>query len=186
MRRRPLNLTEALLRELAFALIEEKEYIRSKEDMMKVADVAWDLLIKAYAPLPGGFKTARDIDHLVSKSHIWTLVKKEGEVIALRVYKQAHGLKGIASATNGTKEGKDALRSMIKKGLKKSWAEISGPMERFVMRLGGEKYKVPSEKAQDLIGAKHPILSYDDDGFHYTRAIRGTKFRKIIVGSPDY
>lgn len=97
------------------------------------------------------------------------------------MYKSQFGRKAIASATNGTSEGKNALFEIYKEDLTRAWTECSGPVEKVLKKLGGDSYIVPAKYAEQLTG-KEVVIS--EDGLHYTRTIGGHSHEKIIIGTP--
>lgn len=151
-------------------------------DKEKYASEVWDMLIKAYEPV-GGFGTAANVEELVNTPGMWKLVVRDGAVSALTIYKDQHGRKAIASATNATRAGSKDYR-MIRQDdttLTRSWAEVSGKPEELFKKIGAAP--IPHKFANILTG-KH-ILKYNDDGYHYTRLIAGTPREKIIYGTVE-
>lgn len=114
------------------------------KDKAKYVDECWDLLQEAYA-YAGGFKSAPTREALIADSFLWKLNTRGGKVVALRIYKQSYGRKAIASATDGSSMGKSAIKEIYREDLTRAWAEVSGAVEATLLRLGGEKYKVPAK-----------------------------------------
>ena len=160
-------------------LLERIVNLYDDSDKREYAQAVWDLLQQSYQFI-GGFKSAVGIDELIEKTGLWKLVIRDGEITAVGLYRDQYGRKSIASGTNGSYQGKKDFR-MIKKDdikLKRAWAEVSGPVE-IIMRKAGAK-PIPSKLATLL--TNHEILSYDNDGFHYTRLIGGKPVVKIMYG----
>lgn len=145
----------------------------------KYADVVWDMLTKSYVKA-GGFKSARDVEDLINDSSLWKLSRKDGRIIAVSVYKDKFGRKAIASGTDGTSEGKqEFVRMMVSDIIQnRAWAEVSGAAEHLKIKHGATP--VPNRYAAMLTGKD--ILSYNPDGYHYTRLIAGEPHEKMIVG----
>lgn len=150
------------------------------EDKAKYADRVWDMLQVAYEPV-GGFGSAANVEELIDTPGLWKLVVRDGEITALTLYKDAHGRKAIASATNRQKSGSKDYK-MIRQAdheLSRSWAEVSDKPEILFQKMGA--HPIPNKFAHILTG-KH-ILDYNDDGYHYTRLIAGHPHEKIIYGT---
>ena len=160
--------------------------VTNNNDMSKYVDIVWDMLQNAYKEI-GGFLTAKTKDELIKKSSLWKMVRRNGKILAVKIYtSKKGGRKSIACATDGTKEGKDALYSIIKEDIKmmdqrQAWAEVSGKMEYLYNKFGG--VVVPSKYIQDILADKE-IFNQKNDG-HYNRNIKGEPHEKIIYGWID-
>lgn len=160
--------------------------VTNNNDMNKYVDIVWDMLQNAYKEI-GGFLTAKTKDELIKKSSLWKMVRRNGKILAVKIYtSKKGGRKSIACATDGTKEGKDALYSILKEDIKmmdqrQAWAEVSGKMEYLYNKFGG--VIVPSKYIQDILADKE-IFNQKDDG-HYSRNIKGEPHEKIIYGWID-
>ena len=144
-----------------------------------VASEVWDLLQQAYQSI-GGFKSAASAEELVHDSGLWKLVRRNGVITAVSIYKDSHGRKSIASGTNGTDQGKSDYRMVKDEDLrfKRAWAEVSGAVEKIMARSGADP--IPARFAEFLTGKK--VLEFNPDGVHYTRLIAGHPHEKIIYG----
>jgi hypothetical protein len=151
------------------------------EDKQKYAQQVWDILQASYANLPGGFATAATIEELIEKSWLWKMVKRDGKIVAVQIYKDKYGRKGIAGGSDGSSIGKTEVGKIIADDLKlnRSWAEVSGSPERIMTTLGATP--TPNTLAAMLTGKE--ILSLNPDGYHYTRLIGGKPLEKIIFGT---
>jgi hypothetical protein len=147
----------------------------------KYSDQVWEILQKSYSSVPGGFATASSVDELIEKSGLWKFVIRNKQITAIQVYKDHFGRKSIASGTDGTPEGKKDLMMIANADIKfnRSWAEVSGAPELLLKRARSKP--LPAKFAELLTGKE--ILSYSDDGYHYTRLIGGHPHEKIIYGS---
>jgi len=149
-------------------------------DKQKYIDEVWDILQRSYVKA-GGFKTASSPEELIAKTGMWKLVTRDGHITAVILYRDQYGRKSVASGTDGSKQGiKDYL--MVRDAdmkLGRAWAEVSGGPESMMRKFGAKP--IPSKFAQVL--SRKQILSYNDDGFHYTRLIDGDPHEKIIYGT---
>jgi hypothetical protein len=150
-------------------------------DKQKYAEQVWDILQASYASLPGGFATAATVDELIEKSWLWKLVKRDGKIVAVQIYKDQYGRKSIAGGTDGSPTGKAELNKIVMDDIKlnRSWAEVSGAPEHIITKLGGQP--LPNTLAAMLTGKE--ILELNPDGYHYTRLIAGKPYEKIIFGT---
>lgn len=145
----------------------------------KWAGEVWDILNKSYAEI-GGFQSASSVGELIADSHLWKLVTRDGKITAVTINKDRFGRKLIAIGTDGTAQGKKDFQLIGSEDVRlgRSWAELSGKAESAMKKLGAKP--IPSRFAELLTGKK--VLSYSDDGFHYTRFIAGVPKEKIIYG----
>jgi len=153
--------------------------LHTPEEKAKHVDKVWDMLHKSYEKI-GGFKSAGSKEELIKDSSIWKLYKKNGQIRTAAIYKDKHGRKSIAKATDGTQYGKDGVYKITGEDMKRkrAWAEVSGAMEHIALKMGG-KY-VDNKHASKLTGKE--ILHHHDNGVHYDRMIAGHKHTKAIVG----
>lgn len=160
-------------------LLERFVNLHTPLEMSKYIDVIWDILEKSYAKI-GGFKSATDKQDLMAKAGLMKLVTKNGKVVAVKIYKDELGRKSIAGGTDGSDEGKQWLVKICEEDIKlnRAWGEVSGAMEHIMLKKGA--VPIPSSMAAKILGK--PILSYDPDGYHYTREIQGEPHTKIMVG----
>jgi hypothetical protein len=149
-----------------------------KDDLKKHIDEIWAMLQRAYASLEGGFATASSKQDLINKTFLTKCVTRNGKIVAVRLYKDAHGRKSIAAATDGSVEGKMGLYKMIDEDIlrHRSWGEVSDKMEYIMTKRGG--FPIPNIYVKKLL--KKDIISLDPDGYHYTREIAGQPHTKII------
>ena len=148
-------------------------------DKMQYGQEVWDLLQKAYAD-KGGFKSAPDIEALVSDSGMWKLSRRGGKINAALIYKDMHGRKMIGLATDGTRRGiADYANTLATDmSMKRAWAEVSGKPEAYLIRLGAKP--IPAKYAPMLTGKS--IIEFNPDGIHYTRLLSGEPHEKALYG----
>lgn len=151
-----------------------------KNEISKYIDDIWDIMQESYKYLEGGFATASSKEDLIAKTSMAKLVRKNNKIVAVKLYKDQHGKKSIASGSDGTKEGKIAIMQMFKDDVKtnRSWAEVSGKAESVYLKLGAQP--IPNIFVEKILGKK--LESLDPDGYHYEREINGKIFKKILIG----
>lgn len=167
-----------------------------KPEIAKYADIAWSMIEPAYRKIGGC--GARGPEDLIKEADILKLCRKNGQFIAVVVYKfHKSGLKNFCAASDGSQEGKDALFQMFKQDFKltnvtkrnmymknrKCFVEVSeAPEHILINKIGCEPIK---NKYVAAILDKQ-ILDYNKDGYHYTRMIAGEPREKIMVGFPQF
>jgi hypothetical protein len=155
--------------------------LSTKEEKELYVSNVWKILFAAYENVKGGLFFTSKVE-LISSTSLWKVVVRNGEVIAVTIYKAKHGLKLVALAINNAFKdiAKKALSKIIKADLKKCWMELSEAAERFVMKLGGDKYILPSHMVAKVINKE---IRLSDDGVHYVRNIMGEDKEKVLLGT---
>lgn len=146
-----------------------------------------DMLHHAYKPIGGyagagsGTKEESDAIHADISQHIIKATKRHGKITSVNIYKKMHGRKSVASATDGTPEGKrDFLKNKLEDHeQKRAWGEVSGKVEHLTKKLGVPMIK--SKRAAKLIGKD---VEHTEDGYHYKRKIGNEIHTKVAVGHP--
>jgi hypothetical protein len=173
--------------------------IDNEEEKHKHKHEVFDLLQKSYAKIGGihgsGFESP---DHMVKKIPFWKLSKKDGKVVAAKLYKDKGGRKAVAMGTNGTDEGKKAMGNILKDDITKrrGWGEVSGSALSFAKKQVPDlhKHAIPKEHVKKLMPdeeirdaphddpevQRHPELK---DHF-YQRKIGSDWHTKVAWGSP--
>jgi hypothetical protein len=161
-------------------ILERFVNLHTKQEMLPYIDTIWDILQKSYAPI-GGFLTASSKEDLINKTGLAKLVRKDGKIVAVKIYKDDKGRKSIAAGTDGSEEGKRWLIKMFQEdvNLGRAWGEFSGKAEHLMLKHGG--VPMPNALAAQVLGK--PIISLHPDGFHYTREIMGEPHEKILIGT---
>lgn len=165
------------------------------------ADEVWDMLQKSYAKVGGiqgnGFASKED---MIKSIPFWKVGKSMGKVKSVSLYKDKHGRKRVAVATDGSDEGKRRLGEMVAKDYDRSYGEMSGPALRFTKRqlpegqlthhalpyhevehiakLNGEEIRRPPDDDEEI--KAHPELK---DHF-YQRKIGAHWHTKAMFGTP--
>src|ERR1039457_4292738 len=150
------------------------------DEKKKYAELVWDMLQTSYAPR-GGFNTSANVDELISKSGMWKLIVRNGVLTAVQIYRDQYGRKGIGIGSNGTRTGIQDVKQLLlgNSKTKRAWSEVSGAPEKLYTRLGAQP--IPNKFAPFL--SKHPIINYDEDGYHHTRLVHGVPRTKIMYGT---
>lgn len=167
------------------------------EKKKEYAPVVWDMLQAAYRDI-GGLKTGGlDSPESLLDFPMWKLVRKDGEILLVVLYKDSGGRKSVALATNGSRTGKRMLGRLLGVELSRAYMEVSGPLLGFLMRL------VPEETIEEFVfhyGEVEEVLHKkiqppppDDDEVakypryadcFYQRIIGGHYHTKLLIGSP--
>ena len=164
----------------------ESDVVSSMVEKSYIADDVYEMLLKAYANVKGGllFDTP---DDLISKTSQWRVIYFDGKIVGAIIYRAKKGLKMVAMAISDSVEY--SIRTHIKKMLsdifrvtfRSSWMEVSEGAERFILKIGGERFLIPNTLASKLTTKE--ILSLDSDGVHYYREINGIIKKKVIIGT---
>ena len=125
-------------------------------------------------------------EQLIDETDMWKMVRKNGKILAVKCYTfKRGGRKACYCASNGTDEGKQALYQMVKDDMKlkgrQAWIEASGAVEHIYKKYG-EATPIPAEIAQQIMKDKK-FISFNKDGYHYTRLIGGHPHEKIMLGN---
>lgn len=162
-----------------------EHFITSIGDKRKeYADVVYSILLKSYANI-GGMYGCNSVEDLLSDTDLWKLVRKNNEIVAVVCYSRKRGgRKLVYCGQNGTDIGKNALYKILEEDIKildrNAWEEVSGAMEHILLKKGA--VPLPAKYVEKLMPDKE-ILSYDNDGIHYTRLIGNIKVTKCLFGN---
>lgn len=124
---------------------------------MDFRDEVWNILKNSYADHGGlisnGFQTP---DHMVHMIAMWKLVRRDGRIIAVKMYKDKGGRKSVAAGTDGTPEGNAALVKIMYDDAvnSRSYSEVSDNIIEFARRKLGddmlEALLIPAELAKTI------------------------------------
>lgn len=183
-------------------LIERYVNLFDPEKKKAYADVVWDMIQNAYKKIGGirgsGFSSKED---MIKNIPFWKVAKKDGKVVAVALYKDKGGRKRIASATDGTEDGKEKLEIMGRDDItrQRSYAEVSSSSLKFILRRwkGPEditKYMILPKDAEKILGdeLKYPVSDDDPEvvahpelkKYFYQREIGGHYHTKLMIGTP--
>ena len=148
-----------------------------------------DMIHKAYAHPDiggyGGIKSGskeesdaihKDISNSMIKAH-----KRDGKITAVNLYRNQSGRKSIASATDGTDQGKkDWLKTKVEDHTqKRSWAEVSGKVLHLQKKMGVPV--IDPNRAKELLNKETKPTG---NGESYIRKIGGHDHEKTMMGHP--
>jgi len=164
----------------------ESEVIDMMAEKTFIVDDVFMLLSHAYQNVKGGLHFESK-EALLTSTTQWRVIYLDETIVGVVIYKAKKGLKMVAMAISDwvsyrvRKHIKTMLHEIFHLTFGKSWMEVSEGAEKFLMKIGGERFMVPNSYATALTGKK--ILSLDTDGYHYYREINGIVKRKIILGT---
>jgi len=168
-------------------------------------DEVWDMLRKSYAPIGGIKGRGFESKEAILRLPFWKVIKRNGEVVGVVIYKDSNGRKAVASGTNGTPEAKEALKMVVKSDVKVSFGEKSKAALVFAIRVLGDEimdYLIPVDVARKYL--KHditPLTEIPEDEwphdaqtmiarypflreYGYIRSIGGEPTFKVMIGTP--
>ena len=147
-----------------------------------------DMIHKAYASedgysghVSGSAEESKAIHDDISKSNI-KAVKRDGKISAVNLYRDQHGRKSIASATNGTEQGKNDWKKIKSEDhtQKRAWGETSHKVLHMQNKMGVPK--IPSSRAKELLGKD--VTPTSGDEYEYSRKIGKDIRQKTMMGHP--
>lgn len=146
-----------------------------------------DMIHKSYKDIGGysghesGSKEESDAIHHDINHSLIKATKRNGKISSVNLYKKQHGRKSIASATDGSEQGKKDFKKnkLEDHEQKRAWGEVSGAPEHIQKKMGAPV--IPVEKMKKLTGKE---LEPVGDTGHYKRKIGGHEHIKIGMGHP--
>lgn len=163
------------------------------------AKEVYDLLQKAYEYI-GGLKGSgfNDVEDMKKNIPIWKLVRQDGKIVAVAMYKDKEGRKRVAIASDGSVKGKQRLAEIVKDDMEKerAYAEISGGSLRFSKRqvTDFEDFVIRPEEVEKIVDDEiiYPVDPDDPEvesnpeleKFFYQRKIGSEWKTKIMTGTP--
>lgn len=153
------------------------------EDREKYIDDVWNMLEASYASIGG---THSSKEELLDDNVMWKLVRRNGKIVAAVVYKLKMGRKAFLAGTDGTREGKEGLYSIIKEDASReernAWVEVSGKPEYLYKKYG--HVPIPNDIAEQILAKMgKKVEEKNSDGYHYTRKIGDDHYEKIMMGT---
>lgn len=180
--------------------------IKDEPKKSQYIDAVWDMIQKSYEPI-GGIKTnGFQTKEAMMKLPFWKVGTVNGKPVAVTIYKDKGGRKSVASATDGSAEGKKYIKNMMAAELSRSYGEKSKaalgttlkvvppdvikqflilPSEVAKLSKGDEIIPIkgftgelPADAKQTL--ARHPYLK----DYGYLKDFGGTLLFKVMLGTP--
>ena len=167
----------------------------------KYANEVYDMLNAAYSAIGGvrgsGFESP---EAMAKKIRFWKLGFKGGVLKSVILFKDKKGRKAVAMATDGTKEGKMMLVSVLKADLPRAYKELSDGIWAFSRKYIGDevllKFVIPVSKVGKLLNKEViPLKDMPDKvkakfdrkdpfyNYYYGREIQGHMHVKIGIGT---
>lgn len=169
-------------------------------------DAVWDMIQKSYAPIGGIKSNGFQNKEAMMSLPFWKIGTVKGKPVAVTIYKDKGGRKSVASATDGSDEGKMRIKNMMANELKRSYGEkskaalgtalkVTPPdvMKQFlilpkdvqaldpkdkIIPIKGYKGELPKDAKLTL--DKYPYLI----DYGYLRDFSGTMLFKVMMGTP--
>lgn len=141
-----------------------------------------DLINETYDSI-GGF--VGDINEFLTDKYFWKLVKRNGKIVAGKIYKGLRGRKSVCGFTDGSFLGKIELKNIVKEDIKlgRSWVEVSGNMEN-VYKYSAKATPMSRTEVEIIMKLiNKEIISWESDNIHYSRIIKGKKLTKVMYGN---
>lgn len=188
---------------------------RDQERKHQYKQQVFDLLQRSYASI-GGIKGSGfgSPDEMVQQIPFWKLATKNGKLVAVTLYKDKQGRKGVASGTDGTELGKQVLQSMVAAEPERSYSEKSKAALVVAMKSMSDsqqqRYLIKPDQVakitgdpvlpvKDLPESDWPITDPDELAstnlvlkrypqlwhYGYFREIGGSHKFKVMMGTPD-
>lgn len=174
-----------------------KNLVKADPAKEQYKEVVFGILQKSYAPIGGihgsGFRSP---DDMVANIPFWKLVVKAGRVVAVAMYKDSGGRKRVAIGTDGSEEGKTAIRKLVLEEYDRAYFEISDRSLSMQAKVLGydfiTKYaKTPAQAAAILGEPVEPVPGDDPDlarhpqlaKFFYQRKLGGQMHTKVMLGT---
>jgi hypothetical protein len=162
-------------------------FLSDRAERERYKDEVWEILQQSYAPMGGikgkGFSSPEE---MVEKMAMWKLVRRQGRIVAVKLYKDKNGRKSVAAGTDGTPEGKAELAKIMQDDVLqgRSYSEASENVVRFARKKLGDDLVdaalIPAEVAQQI---DNRIQLIPGEKYWYHREIGDKLARKIMMGS---
>jgi len=152
----------------------------------KYAEQVWAILQASYKGI-GGLKSNGfgSIQEMIDIIPFWKLGVRDGKVHAVMMYKDKNGRKGVAAGTDGSQEGKELLKDILRNDFNRSYIEVSHDLLRFMKRNFPDEidhYTISPDKAKGISGKDSTPSSEDPN--EYVRMVAGEPISKRMVGTP--
>lgn len=150
---------------------------------IEYADEVFNMLVNSYKNIGGlkgkGFNSPSE---MIKEIQMWKLSFVQGELVAVVMYKDRAGRKLVALGSNNSPTGKNKLKEILKVEFSRSYAEISGPLLKFMERTLPTELKrwtISTDKVEKILNKKIKII----DDFYYTRTINNETIKKVLIGT---
>lgn len=166
-------------------------------DKEKFKDEVFSMLQKSYASI-GGLKGSgfRSPDDMVKTIPMWKLVRRNGNIVAVAMYRDKLGRKRVAVGSDGSPEGKEGVASIFKEDFSRAYFEISEKSLAFHVKILGYDFLKKFAMSPAMVkNVSHEAISEVEEGdkevnahpplkdFFYRREIGGHLHTKILLGT---
>lgn len=175
----------------------------------KYADEVWDILQKSYAPIGGlagsGFESKED---MISSIPLWKIIRQDGIVRGVIMYKDKGGRKSVAMGTDGSIYARRVIRDAVAAEVTRAYGEKSKASLALTMKAVPwetlQNYLTKPEDVSKVLPGKEIVAIKDlpedewpEDAkttlakyphlidYGYVRNINGSYKFKVLVGSPN-
>lgn len=134
----------------------------TRDQRLKYVDQVWDILQASYKDI-GGIKGSgfKDKEDMVKTIAFWKIFTRAEKVIAVAMYKDKSGRKGVAYGSDGSDDSKKVMASIFSADLDKSYSELSGRALGFVLKSVDpsviQPFFMPVEKVKETLAGKKII-----------------------------
>ena len=149
------------------------------------ANQVFDILQKSYAKIGGihgsGFSSPED---MIQNIPYWKLFKRNDKIIACVLYKDRSGRKLVALGSDGSSEGKNIAKRMLRDDIERNraYGEVSDAVLRYLQNTYGDeldKFLIPAKEAGKILNKEVTPTGI----YTYRRLIGGVEHEKAMYGS---
>lgn len=175
-------------------------FTKDVDERKAAVDEVWQIIEDSYRDIGGikgsGFKSKED---MVAKIPFWKLVRRNGKIVTVVMYKDKLGRKIVAAGTNASPEGKAGLLAIIGDDVnrQRAFGEFSDKLLAFIIKNIGadviKKYVIDRSRLKEILGdkeifdpepgdryvVKYPTLK----DYFYRREIGGEMHTKLSFGT---
>lgn len=169
-----------------------------KEIVDKYGEVILDIINYGYRDI-GGCSGISKVEDIVTKADFIKLYRNNGEIVAVALYAdKKHPNKGtdiylndrtknkgrklvaVAASEGNSQYLKKILTEDFKRSERNVWGEFSSKAATFALRCGA--LPIPIEAVEAIMEPKK-FYAKKEDGYFYTRDIKGVLHTKIMMGN---
>jgi len=179
----------------------EERYINAlkQTDKEQYKEEVFKILQDSYAKIGGihgdGFRSP---DDMVQNIPFWKMVRRNGKIVAVAMYKDTNGRKRVAIGTDGTEVGKAEIKKIVASDFDRAYVEVSkASFYSMLKELGSSfllKYVKVHDEVEKILGKqidRNPPHPSDDfmkpvpefAPYMYAREIGGSKHVKLLFGT---